>query len=110
MVIPLMSLGGHGVISVVANILPAEMKKMVDDYAGGNINEARDAQLTMNGLINALFIETNPIPVKEAMGILNMCSSEVRAPLYSMSDTNREKLINEMNQYGIEILSRYAGS
>lgn len=110
MVIPLMSLGGHGVISVVANILPAEMKKMVDDYSNGNTNEARDAQLAMNGLINALFTETNPIPVKEAMGILNMCSSEVRAPLYIMSDANREKLINEMKQYGIEVLSRYVGS
>lgn len=103
MVIPLMSLGGHGVISVAANILPAEMKKMVDDYANGNISAAREAQLAMNGLINALFIETNPIPVKEAMSILNMCSSEVRAPLYSMSNENREKLINEMNLYGLVI-------
>lgn len=105
MVIPLMSLGGHGVISVVANILPAETKKMVDDYVEGNIESARQAQLAMNGLINALFIETNPIPVKEAMSILNMCSSEVRAPLYCMSNENRDKLINEMKLYGIGVLS-----
>lgn len=106
MVIPLMSLGGHGVISVVANILPAETKKMVDDYAEGNIESAREAQLSMNGLINTLFIETNPIPIKEAMSILNMCNSEVRAPLYSMSNENRDKLINEMNLYGIGVLSK----
>jgi 4-hydroxy-tetrahydrodipicolinate synthase len=106
MVIPLMSLGGHGVISVVANILPAETKKMVDDYSKGDINSAREAQLSMNGLINTLFIETNPIPVKEAMSILNMCSSEVRAPLYSMSNENRDKLINEMKMYGIGALSK----
>lgn len=105
MVIPLMSLGGHGVISVVANILPEETKKMVDDYSSGDIESARKSQLSMNGLINALFIETNPIPVKEAMSILNMCSSEVRAPLYSMSNENREKLINEMQIYGIGVLS-----
>lgn len=101
MVIPLMSLGGHGVISVVANILPAETKKMVDDYKNGNIEEARNAQLALNGLVNALFIETNPIPVKEAMGIMNMCSPEVREPLYPMSEENREKLIREMSNYGL---------
>lgn len=101
MVIPLMSLGGHGVISVVANILPAETKKMVDDYKNGNIEEARNAQLALNGLVNALFIETNPIPVKEAMGIMNMCSPEVREPLYPMSEGNREKLIREMSNYGL---------
>ncbi|WP_312699905.1 4-hydroxy-tetrahydrodipicolinate synthase [Sedimentibacter sp.] len=101
MIVPLMSLGGHGVISVVANILPAETKKLVDDYNSGNINDARDAQLSMNGLINALFIETNPIPVKEAMEIMKLCSSEVRAPLYPMSDENKNKLINEMRMYGI---------
>lgn len=101
MVVPLMSLGGHGVISVVANILPAETKKMADDFASGNVAEARKTQLAMNGLINALFIETNPIPVKEAMGIMNLCSSEVREPLYSMSVGNREKLIAEMHIYGI---------
>lgn len=101
MVVPLMSLGGHGVISVVANILPAETKKMADDFASGNVAEARKTQLAMNGLINALFIETNPIPVKEAMGIMNLCSSEVREPLYSMSAGNREKLIAEMHIYGI---------
>lgn len=105
MVIPLMSLGGHGVISVVANILPEETKKMVDDYSSGDIESARESQLSMNGLINALFIETNPIPIKEAMSILNMCGSEVRAPLYSMSNENREKLINEMQIYGIGVLS-----
>ncbi len=101
MIIPLMSLGGHGVISVVANILPAETKKIVDDYNNRNVDEARDGQLNMNGLINALFIETNPIPVKEAMGIMNLCSSEVREPLYSMSEDNRQKLINEMRSFGI---------
>lgn len=102
MVIPLMSLGGVGVISVVANVLPKETKKMVDDYRSGNVVEARELQLKMNGLINALFIETNPIPVKEAMGIMNLCSSEVREPLYPMSDGNREKLIAEMRSLGIE--------
>jgi len=106
MVIPLMSLGGHGVISVVANILPTETKKMVDDYASGNIESAREAQLSMNGLINALFIETNPIPIKEAMSILNMCSPEIRAPLYNMSNENRDILINEMRNYGIGVLKR----
>jgi len=106
MVVPLMSLGGHGVISVVANILPKETKKMVDDFNAGNIVMAREAQLSMNGLINALFIETNPIPVKEAMSIMNMCSAEVRGPLYQMSSENRDKLMKEMDIFGIGILSK----
>lgn len=101
MVIPLMSLGGRGVISVSANILPAEMKKMVDDYNNGNVKEAKNAQLALNGINNALFIETNPIPVKEAMSIMGMCSSEVRAPLYPMSDENKERLLRELSLYGI---------
>lgn len=100
MVIPLMSLGGQGVISVTANILPAEMRKMVDSYRDGNIQEARNAQLKLNGINNALFIETNPIPVKEAMSIMKMCSAEVREPLYPMSRENREKLIEELELYG----------
>jgi len=102
MVIPLMSLGGHGVISVVANILPAETKKMVDDFNNGDLVSARELQLSMNGLINALFIETNPIPVKEAMSILNMCNAEVREPLYSISNENRAKLITEMSLFGLK--------
>ncbi|MFA9423380.1 MAG: 4-hydroxy-tetrahydrodipicolinate synthase [Sedimentibacter sp.] len=106
MVVPLMSLGGRGVISVVANILPAETKKMVDDYNNGNIEAARDAQLAINGLNNMLFIETNPIPLKEAMGILNMCSAELREPLYPMSKENKENLIKEMEIYGIETMSK----
>lgn len=103
MVIPLMSLGGKGVISVSANILPAQMKKMVDDYANGNVEEARDAQLDLNGINNALFIETNPIPVKEAMAMMNLCSSEVREPLYPMSHENKDKLYQELVKYGVEV-------
>ncbi len=105
MVVPLMALGGHGVISVVANIMPSETKKMVDDFKDGRLIEARDAQVGMNGLVNALFIETNPIPIKEAMGLMNMCSSEVREPLYRMSEENRGKLISEMNRCGIIMTS-----
>lgn len=101
MVIPLMSLGGHGVISVVANILPGETKKMVEEFKNGNVIAAKDAQLAINELVNALFIETNPIPVKEAMAIMNMCNSDVREPLYQMSDNNREILKKGMSNYGI---------
>lgn len=108
MVIPLMSLGGHGVISVVANILPEETKKMVDDFNNGNYLEAKNIQLNINGVVNALFIETNPIPVKEAMGIMNLCSSEVREPLYPMCESNREKLIYEMQTFGIPTAKEYA--
>lgn len=108
MVIPLMSLGGHGVISVVANILPEETKKMVDEFNNGNYIDAKNMQLNINGVVNALFIETNPIPVKEAMGIMNLCSSEVREPLYPMCESNREKLVYEMQAFGIPVAQVYA--
>lgn len=103
MVVPLMSLGGHGVISVIANILPAETMKMVDEFNNGNYIAAKEMQLNLNGVVNALFIETNPIPVKEAMGLMNLCSSELRAPLYPMSESNKEKLIYEMQEFGITV-------
>lgn len=101
MVVPLLSLGGKGVISVVANILPKDTHDMVMYYLNGDINNARKLQLKMKGLIDALFIETNPIPVKTAMNLLGMDVGELRLPLTSMSEDNLQKLIREMKNYGL---------
>ncbi|MDF9823693.1 4-hydroxy-tetrahydrodipicolinate synthase [Breznakia sp. PF5-3] len=96
MVVPAMSLGGSGVISVSANILPEAMHNMVTYYLEGKTDEALHLQLKYLDLINALFIETNPIPVKEAMNQLGMEVGGYRLPLTYMSDANREILINEL--------------
>lgn len=103
MVVPILSLGGKGVISVVANILPQDTHNMVMEYLNGNVKEARKLQLKMNGVIHALFIETNPIPVKTAMNVMGMNVGKLRMPLTTMEDKNKKVLIDNMEEYGIEI-------
>lgn len=103
MTVPILSLGGKGVISVVANILPGDTHHMVMEYLNGNVEKSRKLQLKMNGLINALFIETNPIPVKTAMNLMGMGAGELRLPLTNMEEENLKVLINMMKEYGISI-------
>lgn len=103
MTVPVLSLGGKGVISVVANILPSDTHNMVMEYLKGNMIEARKLQLKMNGLINALFVEPNPIPVKTAMNLMGMKVGGLRLPLTNMSEKNVKVLVDFMKQYGIEI-------
>lgn len=102
MIVPLLSVGGIGVISVVANILPEDTHNIVDYYLNGETEKARKLQLDLNGLIHSLFIETNPIPVKTAMNLMYMEAGELRLPLTKMSDENKKVLINEMKNYGIK--------
>jgi dihydrodipicolinate synthase len=98
MIIPLMSLGGSGVISVAANIIPKEMHQMTMAYLKGDVVQAREIQLKYLDFINALFIETNPIPIKEAMNIANMNVGKYRLPLYEMESSSREYLIAKMKE------------
>ncbi len=100
-IVPIMSLGGKGVISVVANILPKDTHDICEYYLNGNIKEAMRLQLKMLNLINALFIETNPIPVKEAMNLMGMKVGNVRLPLVAMEEKNKAILIKEMENYGL---------
>jgi len=99
--IPLMSMGGAGVISVLANLLPKETHEMATAYLEGDVKKARDMQIKYLDLINALFIETNPIPVKEAMNLAGMGVGGYRMPLYPMTDANKEVLKAEMQKLGI---------
>ncbi len=96
MIVPLMSLGGHGVISVVANLMPRETHKMVMDYLKGDVAASRDLQLEMKPLIDALFCETNPIPVKEALNIMGKEVGPLRLPLVEMSQSNKARLEAEL--------------
>ena len=101
-IVPLLSLGGHGVISVVANILPRETHDMVHYYLDGEIHKARDLQLRMKPLIDALFIEVNPIPVREALNILGCEVGQCRLPLVPMGQETRKLLEKELKDYGLE--------
>jgi len=99
--LPLMAMGGRGVISVVSNVAPADMAGLVDAFAAGNLKKAQALHFKMSGLIDALFIETNPTPVKAALSLMNKISYEVRLPLYKLSDANYEKLKKVMIGYGL---------
>ena len=101
MVVPLMSLGGVGVISVVANIAPKDTHDMAKAYLDGDVAKARDLQLKMKPLIDALFLETNPIPVKVAMNLLGEEVGHLRLPLTEMSESNTDRLKKELRAYGL---------
>jgi 4-hydroxy-tetrahydrodipicolinate synthase len=101
MVVPLLSLGGAGVISVVANILPRETHDMVMKFLEGDVKAACKLQLDMKPLIDALFMEVNPIPVKAALSLMGRCGYNYRRPLCPMDEGNLEKLKEEMRVWGL---------
>lgn len=98
-VIPIMSLGGLGVISVVANIVPKIFHQMTTAYLNGDVNKALDIQLQYLELSNTLFIETNPIPIKTALNLIGKEVGNLRLPLYEMEDTNKAILVNTLKKY-----------
>jgi 4-hydroxy-tetrahydrodipicolinate synthase len=100
-VIPLMSIGGKGVVSVVANILPKQTHNMVDSFLKGNTKKAADMQLKLLELINTLFIETNPIPVKTAMKLMGLIQANMRLPLVKMNKSNLNQLKTVLKKYSI---------
>lgn len=99
--LPLLSVGGVGVISVAANIIPKDIANVINLFDQGKLKEARELNYKILPLVKSLFIETNPIPLKEAMGLLGLCSAEMRLPLCPMADTNRAKLQAALKDYGL---------
>jgi len=97
--LPILSIGGKGVISVVANIVPKDVAEMISAFEKNEIKKAQKLHYKLLPLIKAMFIETNPIPVKTAMGLLGMCSPELRLPLCAMSQENLEKLKKVLREY-----------
>ena len=100
-VLPILSLGGKGVISVLSNILPKETSLMCKNFFNGNVAEATKMQLDYLALINALFCEVNPIPVKKAVNLMGLGAGPLRMPLTEMEPANAEKLENAMKKFGI---------
>jgi len=99
--LPILALGGVGVISVVANILPREMKDLVASWLEGNYENAKKIHYKLYPICKAMFIETNPIPIKTAMAKLKMIEKEWRYPLVEMERENEEKLEEALSQYGL---------
>lgn len=103
MIVPTLSLGGKGVISVVANILPQETHNICEYYMNGDTAKSRDLQLKMLDLINSLFVEVNPVPIKTAMNLLGFKTGNLRMPLVDMTDANLEKLKKSLLDFGMKL-------
>lgn len=99
--LPILSLGGVGVVSVVANILPKETHDLVSSYLRGDIERAKQLHYKLLDLFKAMFIETNPLPIKTAMARLGMIEKEWRLPLEAMEKENEEKLERALSSYGL---------
>ncbi len=100
-IVPLLSLGGKGVISVLSNIAPQQTHDICAKFFEGDVNGSRKLQLDFLSLINLLFIEVNPIPVKKACELMGMMGGTLRRPLTEMEEDNAAKLENEMKAMGI---------
>jgi len=100
-IVPFMSLGAKGVISVMANIIPKDTHDIVAKYLAGDIEGSRNLQIKVTELVKALFIEVNPIPVKEAMNQMGMNVGKCRMPLVDMEEANKKFLINALKNYGL---------
>lgn len=100
-IVPIMSIGGSGVISVFANIMPEASHNIVADFLSGNIESSRAAQLRYLEVINDLFLEVNPVPVKAAMNMMGLNAGTLRLPLYEMSDGAKARLEKAMREVGI---------
>ena len=99
--LPLMSVGGRGIISVVANIVPKDVADMAHAFLSGDWKRARELHLKLFPLCQAMFLETNPIPVKTALAMMGKIREEFRLPLCSMVDANRKKLEAALRNYGL---------
>lgn len=102
-IVPLLSVGGHGVISVLANVCPRETHDLVMKFLEGDVEGSRKIQLELDALIAALFIEVNPIPVKTAMNLLGFEVGNLRLPLDEMAPANLEVLKSELIKAGLKV-------
>lgn len=97
--LPVLSIGGTGIISVVANIVPRDVADLVYAFEEGNLKKAQALHYKLLPLIKAMFVETNPIPVKTAMGLMKLCNPSLRLPMCEMQDDNLEKLKTALKNY-----------
>ena len=107
--VPMCSLGGKGVISVIANIIPEKTSTMIHAFLDGNIELARKLQIEVVPLVSAMFCEVNPIPVKDAMNILGWNAGPCRLPLCELSEAGRAKVIKTLADYDTSAMNKYIG-
>jgi len=103
LLLPVLAIGGKGIISVLSNLLPADVKKVVTLYRENKTEEAKTLFYKLLPLCRGMFLETNPIPIKAAMEMTGACSGELRLPLVSLSDENKAKLRKILADYGVKL-------
>lgn len=101
--LPLLALGAKGVISVLSNLVPEVVSQMVDAYFAGNHGKAQKLHYKMFPLCRAMFIETNPMPIKRAMKLMGLCGDEIRLPLCQMQPANEKLLVQAMKDFGLAV-------
>jgi len=99
--LPMLSMGGTGVISVASNVVPARVAAIVKAFVAGDLKAAAAAQVAINGLVRALFTETNPGPIKAAMALRGLCGEELRLPLVPVTGPTREKVRSALGALGV---------
>lgn len=102
-IVPILSLGGKGVISVLSNVMPKQTHTMVMDYLSGDIYSAMNLQLKLYDFISSIFIETNPIPIKTCLNLLGFEVGDLRMPLFEMEEKNKNVLITKLKELGFEL-------
>lgn len=102
-IVPVLSMGGLGCISVLSNVIPRETVEICDRFFAGDIAGAAELQCKYLPLVQALFCEVNPIPVKAAMAAMGFCESDIRLPLTHMEEKNRQMLLSRMEEVGIQL-------
>ena len=100
-ILPVLGIGGKGVISVVANIVPRDTADVIEAWEDGNFDRAKELFYRLFPLCQAMFYETNPIPVKTSLALMGKISEEMRLPLVPMSPANRERLQKALKEYGL---------
>lgn len=99
--LPILSLGGAGVISVLSNIMPMEMHELCKTFFDGNLSAAKDIQLSLYDIMRAMFYEVNPIPIKTACGEMGLCSPSMRLPMCEMNEKNKAVLLSVLKKHGL---------
>jgi len=102
-IVPLMSLGGVGVISVLSNLMPAKTKEICTRFFSGDVVGSAKLQFELHALIDALFCEVNPVPVKAAMAAMGFCDNYLRLPLTTMDEAKRENMLMLMREQGLKV-------
>lgn len=98
-----LSLGGAGVISVLSNLIPKQVENICRSYFSGDVLSSRKQQLALLPLVDAIFAETNPSPIKYAMSLFGLCTEELRLPMAPPTDDTRKLLYNELKAYGLDV-------